>query len=100
MWIRFLTWLASWLTARAIEESTKYGSLTLQQTRLEHGWGWTSSLRAHQEGGGPRYAWTGSGDTIAEAVMNVVKEARDESVIRQIVAPSHAPKLGGKEFDE
>ena len=105
---RFLAWLTRRSLRRLEREAYKYGSLTLQQTAFENGPGWTVSLRPHQEADdarGPRqrrYSWTSGGETLAEAISNVIAEAKVGKVsgVGYIAQANYAPRLGGKEFDD
>ncbi len=104
--MRLLVRLGRWLFApglyRLERHASEYGRITLQHVDLPDGLGWHCSIRAHQGKGpnrGPRYAWTATADTIAEAIAGAIAEAAD-SPIKKIEGARFAPKLGGPEFDE
>ncbi len=100
---RFLAWLLSWLIppslSRLEAHASELGTLLLQQVQGPSCLYWQATLRARQDRGGPRYAWTATGDTVPHAIANVIEEAEEHTIGAKPLLP-HAPKLGGREFDE
>lgn len=97
---RILVWLFAPTLVRLEREASEIGRLILQQTDLAEGLGWSCALRAHQdEIRGPRYSWTSTGATIEKAIEGCLEQARGGSV-KKIVGLPHAPRLGGREYDE
>lgn len=100
---RLLTFLFGWLFPPSLmvleKHASEYGTLLLQQVEGPTALYWQATLRARQDGGRPKYAWTATGDTIAHAIANVIDEALEHKIGAKPVLP-FAPKLGGKQFDE
>ena len=96
---RLIAWLFAPSLRKLEREATKLGLLTLQHTALASGLGWSCSLRARQDGGGPRYAWTSTGTTMKEAIADCIEQAKGYPIgVSPVI--NHAPKLGGRQFDE
>jgi len=101
---RLLAFLFSWLLppslVRLEKHASEYGTLSLQQVEGPTALYWSVSLRARQNNGAPRYAWSATGDTVAHAIANVIDEARDSGAMQPIKGGTFRPRLGGAEFDE
>ncbi len=95
---RLWLWLFSSRLHRLEWHASKIGRLTLQQVDLADRIGWSASLRPNS-GSGPRYAWTGTGDTLEEAIDAALANAGEYEIGSRPVMP-HAPRLGGKEYDD
>ena len=96
-WLRRLVaWLIGPSLVRLERRANEYGMLTLQQLRGANGFEWMASLRPHE---GPKYSWTRKADTIVGAIAGVIREAETYKIGASEVMP-HAPRLGGREFDE
>ena len=100
---RLLAFLLAWFLpprlSRLEAHASEIGTLLLQQVQGPTSLYWQATLRARQDRGGPRYAWTATGDTIPHAIANVIDEAGEHRIGSKPLVP-FAPKLGGKEFDE
>lgn len=100
---RLFAFLLSWLLppslTRLEKHASELGTLLLQQVEGPTALYWQATLRARQDGGRPKYAWTATGDTIPHAIANVIEEATEHTIGARPVLP-FAPKLGGKQFDE
>ncbi len=102
-WLRrLLLWLVR-PNLRVLESNaSQFGAITLSQVAAPKGWSWIASIRAKPQAGRivPRYAWTGEGLTIEEALEQVIVAAKDAPEMKQIKGKPCRPKLGGREFDE
>lgn len=97
---RLLAWLFPPSLLRLEARAAKIGTLTLQQIEGPEHLYWTAALRAGRPGyNGPRYSWTAQGDDLHEALSNVLEQAREYKINAKPLMP-HAPKLGGKTYDE
>lgn len=96
---RLLAWLFRPSLLLLEKRASERGTLLLQQVAGPVDLYWQATLRARQDGGAPRYAWTATGDTIAHAIANVLDASEEYKIGARPVLP-FAPKLGGREFDE
>lgn len=109
---RLLEWLFPVLRIhRLLLRARAHGRVSLLETELAEGLGWTCSIRApepetekargrstrnHKE----RYAWTGTGMALEEAIAAALEEADENPVMMKLEGIPFAPKLGGKAYDD
>ncbi len=99
---RLFEWLFPFLKVQTLLlRAGAHGRVTLQETELATKLGWTCSIRPPRDAKGHavRYAWTGTGDSLEDAIEIAVGEADGSPIMAKLDGIPFAPKLGGKEFD-
>lgn len=95
--MKLFFWLFSSRLTRLTREASGFGRITLQQMDLPEGVGWHCSIRPNQTVvKKPRYAWTGSGMTMAEAIGAAIESAKEAPEMKTIKGGAF-PQLGAHE---
>lgn len=88
-----------------LKEARQLGRVTLAETDLEQGLGWYVTIRPGAGRSLPgdrthRYSWSGQSLSLVEALKEAIEEAKEYPDMKNLTHVPHAPRLGGKEYDD